>query len=107
MSFKKLFVLFALVDFSILTVVALWQQGFPGMIELATGTWMGRTLAADLCIALTLVSVWLYRDATEHGRNPWPFLLLTAGTGSVGPLLYLLLRPEQESTAPRVAQASV
>lgn len=95
MNWKKLLVLFALVDFSVLTVLALSAQGLSGMIQLATGSWMGRALAADLCIALTLVSVWLYRDARARGSSPWPFLVLTMGTGSVGPLLYLLLRREE------------
>lgn len=96
MNWKKLVTLFALVDFSALTAVALWREGLAAMVELATGTWMGRTLAVDLCIALSLVGAWLYRDATRRGVSPWPYLALTAATGSVGPLLYLALRPEAE-----------
>jgi hypothetical protein len=48
---------------------------------------------ADLVIALTLVMIWLWRDARTGGRNPWPWIGLTLIAGSFGPLLYLLTQP--------------
>jgi hypothetical protein len=38
--------------------------------------------------------VWIWRDATAQGRNPWPWILATLALGSFGPLLYLLTRPQ-------------
>ena len=52
MTLKKLVILIVAVDFAILTALALWKQGLMGMIQLATGNWMGMTLTADLCISL-------------------------------------------------------
>jgi hypothetical protein len=103
MNFKKLVILFALVDFTILSILAMWHEGIQGMIQLAKGSLMGATLTADLCISLTLVATALYRDARQHGRSPWPFLVLTLTTGSIGPLLYLLLRSDEEATVPELA----
>ncbi len=103
MNFKKLLVLFALVDFTVLTILALWHEGIQGLIQVCSGNLMGAALTADLCISLTLVSTVLYRDARKHGRNPLPFLILTLFVGSIGPLLYLLLRSEEDATVPRLA----
>ncbi len=50
-------------------------------------------MLADLVIACTLGIVWIWRDARAQGRNPIPFVLLTLGLGSIGLLLYLLMRP--------------
>lgn len=99
MNWKKLVMFFVLVDFSVLTILALWHQGMQGLLQVATGSWMGATLAADLCIALVLTSIVVYRDARQHGRSPWPYLLLTLCTGSVGTLLYLLLRDSPDEQA--------
>jgi hypothetical protein len=103
MNWKKLVVLFAFVDFAVLTVLALWKEGIQGMFQAATSSWMSATLTVDLCLALTMVCVALYKDAKAQGRSPWPFLLLTAGAGSIGPLLYLLLRPGAASTEQSLA----
>ena len=56
--------------------------------------------AFDLLIALSLVSVWIWQDARAHDTSPWPYLIITALTGSIGPLLYLLRRPAD--SAPRL-----
>lgn len=51
----------------------------------------GVQVIADLVIALALFIVWMIGDARSRGRNPWPFVALTLGLGSIGALLYLLL----------------
>src|SRR5262249_5854383 len=45
---------------------------------------------ADLVIALTMVSVWIFRDAKKRGVSPLPYVALTMTTGSIGSLFYLL-----------------
>ena len=54
----------------------------------------GWQIFADLGIALGLFMAWLWRDARQHGRSPWPWLFFTIAAGSFGPLLYLLTRRE-------------
>ncbi len=49
-------------------------------------------MTIDLFTALSMAMGWIYFDAKQRGVSPWPYLLLTLGTGSVGTLLYLLVR---------------
>ncbi len=80
----------ALVPFALVTGLALWRHGYWGIFEHQLSSWAGAQVLLDLAIALALVLVWMWRDARQHGRNPWPWLLLTLAAGSFGPLLYLL-----------------
>lgn len=73
-----------------LTAVALWHDGYWGIFARQLQTWGGAQVLADLAIALCLVLAWLWKDARQTGRNPWPWLVLTLLAGSFGPLLYLL-----------------
>ena len=78
-----------------------------GMIALFTdvlATAGGRQIAVDLMIALTLAAVWIWRDAKARGRNPIGWVLLTFGTGSFGPLLYLFKRTWDAEESPRVTR---
>jgi cytochrome bd-type quinol oxidase subunit 2 len=71
----------------------------------ATGGGFGEVLTAfganpwiaqvslDLCIALGLVCVWMWRDARARAANPLPWIVATLFTGSIAPLAYLLFRP--------------
>ncbi|HSB24562.1 MAG TPA: hypothetical protein VLE94_15790 [Burkholderiaceae bacterium] len=63
----------------------------------------GWQIFADIAIALSMVLVWIWRDATASGRRFWPCALLTLALGSIGPLLYLLLAtapaPERKTAA--------
>ncbi len=57
----------------------------------------GIQVLCDLTISLSLgVYLDLSRDARAQGRNPWPFLVATLFLGSIGPLLYLVLRPRTQ-----------
>lgn len=78
--------------FGALTGVALWQHGYWGIFEPLVRTTGGAQVLVDLCIALGLFLVWMFRDARRLGRNPWPWVVLTLAAGSFGPLLYLLTR---------------
>jgi len=50
----------------------------------------GQQVFTDLIISLSLVMLWLWRDAQRNQRSVWPWLLVTLAAGSFGPLLYLL-----------------
>jgi hypothetical protein len=92
-AMPKLILLAVLVPFSALSLLALWQHGYWGLFEPALRSTGAAQVLVDLAIALGLVLVWLFRDARQRGRNPWPWLLLTLAAGSFGPLLYLLTQP--------------
>jgi phosphate/sulfate permease len=81
-----------LVLFGALTAAALWQQGYWGILLPHFQTFGGAQVFADLVIALTLVLIWMWRDAKATGRKVWPWIVITLVAGSFGPLLYLLTR---------------
>ncbi len=84
-----------LILFAILTVFALDAHGYFGIFALHFQSWGGAQVLTDLVIALSLVMIWMWRDARTLGRNPWPWVLATLALGSFGPLVYLLTRRPQ------------
>ncbi len=84
-----------LIPFTILTLYALTDVGYIGIFDYHRHSSAGWQVFADLVIALILVSCWVVKDARETGRSPWPWLAITLTLGSLGPLLYLALRPKE------------
>jgi hypothetical protein len=95
----RLLVGVVLLAFAGLNLYVVEQHGYLGFWRLVTAN--AATIAAmvDLTIALSLVTVWMWRDARARGVVLVPYLLLTATLGSIGPLLYLLLRGPMPSDA--------
>jgi hypothetical protein len=89
---QRTLILVVLVLFGALTAAALWHHGLWGIIEPHFRSFGAGQVFADLVIALTLVMVWIWHDARERGRNPWPWIAATLALGSFGPLVYLLTR---------------
>jgi hypothetical protein len=89
---KRLILVLTLTAFLALTGVALWQHGFLGIFAPLFQSSAGLQVFFDLVIALSLFLVWMWRDAKAAGRNPWPWIVLTLAVGSIGPLIYLLIR---------------
>ena len=87
----KLLVGTVLVLFLGLTAVALWHHGYVGLFTFQFSTYAGMQVLADLVIALSLFLLWLWHDARQAGRNPWPWVVGTCLTGSIAPLLYVLM----------------
>jgi hypothetical protein len=102
MNVKKIGLSVLLLDFLGLTAYAVYRHGLVGIFELAFANVATTTLFVDLSIALSLVMVWMWRDAREHGISPLPYILVTLASGSVGPLLYLIRRPESAPHGARV-----
>lgn len=67
------------------------QVGYLGIWQAGLANPAALQVLLDLVILGLLASLWIVRDARASGRNPWPYVALTAGAGSFGPLLYLLL----------------
>ncbi len=81
-------VLFA---FLVLTGFAVVEHGYLGIFAQQFQSIGGVQVLVDLVIALSLILFWMWRDAREAGRNPWPWVVLTLTTGSIGVLIYLLV----------------
>lgn len=73
------------------TMVAV-DHGYTGFISLALREAWGMQMLLDLCISLTMVTSLLVVDARRRKRAAWPWVVITALLGSVGPLWYLVLR---------------
>ncbi len=89
---KRGLIIMTLIPFGALTVVALERHGYWGILAPHFQTFGAGQVFADLVIALTLVMVWMWRDAKATGRNPWPWIVATLVLGSFSPLGYLLTR---------------
>jgi len=89
---QRTLIIITLILFGALTTVALWQHGYWGIIAPHFKSFGAGQVLADLVIALTLVMIWMWRDARSTGRNVWPWIVATLALGSFGPLLYLLTR---------------
>ena len=92
MNRKQIALAVLLFDFAALTAYAVAQYGIVGIFAAAFANVATITLAVDLTIALSLVIVWMWRDARVRGVSPVPYVALTLGLGSIGPLLYLIRR---------------
>lgn len=82
-----------LVPFLALTAYALYAVGYIGIFDYHRHSPAGWQVFADLVVALVLVLTWMIPDAKRAGRNPWPWVVATLLLGSIGPLLYLALKP--------------
>ena len=92
MTARKMGIGIVLFAFSDLTAYALYQHGVAGVVQLEMANSVTVTAFADLVIALSLIIGWMWQDARKRGVSAIPYVLLTLGFGSVGPLLYLLRR---------------
>jgi hypothetical protein len=92
MSGRLLLLLLVIALFTALTVMALLDVGYFGIIEPHFQDWGPGQVFADLVILAVLACIWMAGDAKAHGLNPWPFIALTLVGGSFGPLLYLVVR---------------
>jgi hypothetical protein len=95
-----------LAAFGFETAWAIAHFGYVGFFENLLRAGFPTLLAvADLLIALSLVSVWMWNDARERGATLWPYLVLTLTLGSVGPLLYLIRRESSKRAESGVVAA--
>ena len=99
---RKILVGLLFIDFVALSLATLVLSGTSGLSAfIEGGNLWSLTLAVDLVIALGFICFWMWHDARERGVNATPYIVLTCLTGSVGPLLYVLRRPETFASEPR------
>lgn len=89
---SRLLAIALLVPFTAVTVYALADVGYMGVIDQLLAAPANWQIAFDLVIALVLVLGFIFRDARQSGRNPWPYFAITLVMGSFGPLLYFALQ---------------
>lgn len=92
MSNRLAALLVVIVLFGALTVAALLDVGYFGILEPHFQSWAGAQVFVDLVILAVLFLFWMVPDARSRGINPWPFVAATLLLGSFGPLSYLVLR---------------
>ena len=98
----RLLAIALLVPFTAVTVFALADVGYMGVIDQFLAAPANWQIAFDLVIALVFLLGYIIRDARREGRNPWPYVAITLALGSFGPLLYFALTraPGTERNAP-------
>ena len=92
MSGRLISLLVVIAGFSVLTVLALMDVGFLGILAPHFQSWGGAQVFIDLVIVAILACIWMAHDAPERGLSAWPFIVVTLIAGSFGPLLYLVVR---------------
>ena len=90
----------ALAAFGAFSTYVMWEVGYLGIWQAGMASLGAWQLLLDLVLMSCIALGFLWRDARRTGRNIWPFAAITLAAGSIGPLLYLLLRP---TTEPRAA----
>ncbi|MCP5202176.1 MAG: DUF2834 domain-containing protein [Gammaproteobacteria bacterium] len=105
MNWKTVLLALVLVDFSVLSALAIAEVGYLGIFRAGLANWGTAQILADLVIACVLAMLWMRADARARGLNSWPYIVLTVLAGSFGPLCYLLRR--EWKTAPRTRLASL
>jgi hypothetical protein len=103
MNAKQIGLSVVLADFAALSAYAVYEHGYVGIFEMLLASPAGWLAMADLTIALGLVLAWMWSDARDRGAAFFPFAALTLALGSVGPLLYLILRSADERATTRHA----
>lgn len=86
---RVVFAAFAVV-LVVVSTIAMVTDGYFAIFGVAFESWAGAQVFADLCVALCFACRWVYRDARETGRNPWPWLLAVPPLGSLAPIGYFV-----------------
>ena len=98
MNAKQIGLAVVLADFAAFTAYVVYQYGYLEFYRAAVSNAVTIQVSIDLIIALSLVTVWMWRDARDRGMSVLPYLLVTLTLGSIGPLLYLIRRAGSEAT---------
>lgn len=83
----------ALAAFGAFSTYVMWEVGYLGIWQAGMASLGAWQVLLDLVLMSCITLGFLWRDARRTGRNVWPFAVLTLAAGSIGPLLYLALKP--------------
>ena len=91
MAHIRLISIVILLPFLALTGYAVWDVGLLGIPEYHLHSSAGWQVFVDLVIACVLLMFFLIKDARSKGINPWPWVIATAFTGTISPLVYFVI----------------
>jgi uncharacterized protein DUF2834 len=100
MNGKQIALGIVLADFVALTGYAVWVHGYVGIFQVLFANAAGILASTDLTIALSMIAVWMWRDAESRGISAMPYLVVTLFLGSVGTLAYLIRVLGSEASQP-------
>ena len=103
MNWKKAALGLVFVEFVAMTAWVLTEYSYLDFFELIGANSATLLMSFDLVICLTLICVWMVRDARAQGRTALPYVIVAATFGAAGPLLYLLFGRRSDSNAVTVS----
>jgi hypothetical protein len=103
MNWKKAALGLVFLEFAAMTAWVLTQYSYFDFFELIGANSATLLMSFDLVICLTLICVWMVRDARVQGRKALPYVIVAATFGAAGPLLYLLFGRRSDSGAATVS----
>jgi len=106
MNLRKLLLWFIFIDFAVFSTWVLWHEGYMGIWQAGFASPASLQILLDLAICCFLICSWIKRDAEVRGVNPYPWILATLMTGSLAPLVYLIVR-EYQKEAPQTGHSSL
>lgn len=92
MKWQRNLLVLVLVIFLFFNLRALMAFNYPAIVDQILLNQATQLVGLDLVISLTLVLIWIHRDAKALGGSAFPFTVITLLYGVAGPLTYLLLR---------------
>ncbi len=97
MKHLRVLSIITLVPFTVLTGLAIYNDGLLEIFATQFATYGGAQVLIDLVIACMFFLAWMIPHARSSGRNPWFYVAVTLIAGSYGPLLYFALAPPAEA----------
>lgn len=101
MTLRKFLLWFLFIDFALFSTWVMYEIGYFGIWQAGFVSSGSLQILIDLAICCVLICSWLKKDAEQRGINPYPWMLATFATGSLAPLLYLLIREYQKAELPQ------
>jgi len=98
MNLRKLLLWFIFIDFAAFSAWVMWHEGYMGIWQAGFVSSASLQILLDLAICCFLICSWIKRDAEERGVNPYPWIIATLLTGSIAPLVYLIVREYQTTS---------
>lgn len=99
MNVQKTLSWIILPPFLVLTAYAVYDVGVYGIFDYHLHSSAGWQVFTDLVIACILLLTFIVPDAKSKGVNPWPWVIGTFLTGSIAPLVYLIIYGGQKESA--------
>jgi hypothetical protein len=93
---RQLALWFILIDFAAFSTWVLWQHGYLGIWQAGFTSPASLQILLDLAICCFLICSWIKADAQSRGINPYPWMVATFASGSLAPLVYLIVREYQK-----------